>query len=339
LPCSGRTKNQRGGECGEGELGRWDFIIENENVMISLRFLNAPNPPHWSRVLFYLILASVFSFCLSTPRILNKISTNSLFKEDGWKATYQKADNLTATLSNFPKEKNAAKRVYRLTLPAVIIALGTPPPVTIYLIQLFLGLFLMFFFYKICLGFLTWQESLLLTIILPFLYYGRSAWVDLSGWFDTCAYFLIVLGLWTRIQPLKILLFLLAFWTDERALLCFPIVLIWENRDFILKSEWFNVVNLKTLVLCTSPLLYILGRIYLQNFYGLSTPSGDLGLASMKKTLANFSLAQISFFEGYWILIGLFLKEIWLTKRWGLLFLFLFLLINGLMDIFNAKNL
>jgi hypothetical protein len=26
LSCSGRAKNQRGGECGEGELGGWGFV-------------------------------------------------------------------------------------------------------------------------------------------------------------------------------------------------------------------------------------------------------------------------------------------------------------------------
>jgi hypothetical protein len=28
LSCSGRAKNQRGGECGEGELGGWGIVIQ-----------------------------------------------------------------------------------------------------------------------------------------------------------------------------------------------------------------------------------------------------------------------------------------------------------------------
>lgn len=282
--------------------------------------------PHWARVVFYLLLSATFSIFLSTPRILNKISDGSLFKDDGWNATFEKSENILAPLTQYPPENNAAKRVFRLTVPLIIFALGTPPPVVIYCIQLLLGLVLLFLFYKICLRFLHWRDSLFFALGLPFLYFGRSAWVDLSGWFDTFAFFFLLLGVYTKSWGWKTILFAAAFWTDERAILAFPALLLWENRIPLFNSNWAGLVSKYNALLVLPALLYFIGRAILALHCGLETPRADAGFPVLGKTLLTFGLAEISFFEGFWICIFLLVVTLIEDKKHLLLFLCLSLI-------------
>lgn len=269
-------------------------------------------------VICAVIISSALSFFLCTPRILQQINKGSLFKSEAWSATYFKAKQLIVGLKQFDENSHAAKREFRMTIPILIKVLNYPPPSIIYCLQICVGFLLFLLFFKICEHLFPWDISLILTASLPFLYFGRSAWVDIGGWFDTFAYFFILMGIWLKPPVAKGLFFFLAFWTDERAILAFPVVLLWENRAYLFYGQWKQILNLNNLFFGGLLSLYFILRGLLHYLFGLSTPTADLGAPNFSKTLATFSLSQISFFEGFWLIVFITMGLLVGHKKWWL---------------------
>jgi hypothetical protein len=269
-------------------------------------------------LLILVCIASLVSITINTPWLIHRYKEGTLFRDKGWEATYFKAEHLSHGLQKFAENSNAAKREFRLTIPALIKVLGHPPPWKVYCLQIAVGLLIFVVFFKLCESLFDWDVSLLFTLALPFLYFGRSAWVDLSGWFDTFAYFFILLGIWVKPTAAKGLFFFLAFWTDERAILAFPVVLLWENRAYLFYGQWKQMLNLNNLFFGGLLSLYFILRGLLHYFFCLTTPTADLGAPNFSKTLATFSLSQISFFEGFWLIVFITMGLLLAHKKWWL---------------------
>jgi hypothetical protein len=281
------------------------------------------------RPIIYIVVACCISFLVSMPRLFYCASAGELFAIGAWEAMYKKADDLTATLKEYPPESNAAKRVFRLTIPVFLKLTGKPSPAVVYGFQLLLGIAVIYLFYLLCLSLIPKRESLLLSLYLPFLYFGRSAWVDIYSWFDTFAFFFILSGMFSRNYLLKILFFFAAFWTDERALLAFPAVILWEIRNEIFNRNLLLVIwNRKTLFL-TIPVFFYAGiRLFLEANFGMGTPHADVSLSTISKTISTFNIAEISFYEGFWLIIVLGIWRLIALKQVIPLFLLLLVFLS-----------
>jgi hypothetical protein len=274
-----------------------------------------------------LLSACILSFLLAMPRLFFYMKEGTAFKFGAWEAMYKKANDLTDNLDEYPPTSNAAKRVFRLTMPLAMKLTGKPPAWAIYCFQLGIGFLLLYLFYLFGKRFFSPTDSLIIAATLPFLYYGRSMWVDIYSWFDTFAYFFLFLGIYFRQNPLKWLCFFAAFWTDERALLAYPVFLLWENRDFIIAGSLKKLLNRNTFLLMIPVFGYSILRIYLGWKFNMQTPSADASLLTVKNTISNFTVANLSFFEGFWLAIILMVWGFIRAKNHlGLIFIFLVLL-------------
>jgi hypothetical protein len=99
-------------------------------------------------------------------------------------------------------------------------------------------------------------------------------------------------------------------WTDERAFLTIPIVVLFHqfwNVDKNFKNDFAKLLhfNKKSIAVIGSMLCYILLRLYLSYSFGMKTPTSNnngVGVAVIIENIKLIVPGMLSFIEGFWIL-------------------------------------
>jgi len=259
---------------------------------------------------YYIYVVVLIAWVLACPH-----SRPGNFQNDIWNSVMLKSRDLTNTLSQFPSYSNAAKKVFRLTVP-LVIKLFHLKPVGVLIIQYILGFLLIIFSYKLSLRIL--KDAVSATFIsmgILFTFFGSISFCDMStAWFDGWSYFFLVMALFQR-NIFSIFFFAtLAAWNDERAFIALPIVLLFHqiNKDGITKYNFKELLllNSKSMAVLTAIVGYIALRFYLQFQFGMHTPAGDgaaVGLSILKQDLYLLPIGMWTFLEGFWILFLLFI--------------------------------
>ncbi|WP_128544335.1 hypothetical protein [Larkinella soli] len=251
-----------------------------------------------------------YSFCSHT-------SFHPEFKdfEYNWTALYQQIqDPFSVHLHKITSHQS--KRTFRLTP----IFLGKISPfktalgkiITLFAIQHLLGL-LFFYLFAHLIYSITKDAlfSFLCTLGTSLFYLGNAFFWDTYGWFDGFAYFLLLAGMIGIVNKKYFLTFILlsfAYWTDERAIIISPCLLLWDlmyhynfpqNKDSIKISPF-------AILYPFSLMIYISARQFLSFTYDMHTPMGFNALVGPKMILINMQampFSLIGVFEGYWIFI------------------------------------
>ena len=205
----------------------------------------------------------------------------------------------------------AGKRQFRLLIP--MLGYLTNLDVTDFiLIQALLGLvFIYYLIFVLSAQFkFSGYDSFLTTICLSQTYFIQSSILDIWPFFDFIAYFAMTIILFSQNKLIIFILFLAAYFIDERALLGSIGVLLGsfviENKDNI---KLKNILNMKFYIFVFSVLVYFLIRIILVRYFNFKTNTGQLlrGKLAIFETWKWFKIAFVTTYKSFIFIIPVFL--------------------------------
>lgn len=271
------------------------------------------------KLVFFCIACVLF---FAAPRLFTQ--GMELFDTEWWQVVVRKSNDLTDNLSDIDPSHHAAKKVFRLTVPFIAMVLHLNP-LGIYLVQFLAGSILLAIIYKLILR--DSKDSVVATLIVlgtTFVYFGKACFVDVLSTFDGFSFLFIVLAMYARKTPWIFLFSLMAAWNDERAFISLLLVFLYHQHKVV--NEFKFNFNKATIALFMVAVTYLTSRLLLSNFANMHTPTGGVGTDVFFYNIPNLGLGIWTSFEGYWILILLFLFILY-NQRKKLLFFFYLLLI------------
>ncbi|MFC2176277.1 hypothetical protein ACFLR1_04850 [Bacteroidota bacterium] len=199
-----------------------------------------------------------------------------------WSAIEIKKQNLTDNLDMFEPHSGEAKYVFRLTVPAVM-RLFQLSKLQMYCVQFFLGFGVFILWASLSFSIFTnYKDTLISTLALACVYYGKSFLINPDSPVETVSYFLILWCIFFRDKSWLLAIGLIAlFFNDERGILAYPIIgltiMFWhDNQKHNSLRQWIRTPALWTLVLMFS--LGCLIRLFLQETFEMATPINEGGV-------------------------------------------------------------
>jgi len=278
------------------------------------------------------------SIMLASPRI--HMMNEYVNSDTGlWTVIIRKSNHLTDPLKDLPQSSHAAKKKLRLTVPIIAKCLNLNAW-TIYLLQVILGFFSIFFFLSVIYPISNDKLlAFLSTASFAFIFAGKCAFIDIAGHLDAWPFFFALLALFTRFRLLQLICCLAIIWSDERGyilsgLTVFTLFII-ENFNATVKNEKSKVNYWAFISLSAIPISIGI-RNYLTSNYNLGTnyldPANDVGLDLFFTQIEQrFFISSLIQFEGFWILFFTAIAVLLRHKKYILTALFAgFLLVNTL---------
>jgi hypothetical protein len=225
-----------------------------------------------------------------------------------------------------PKEysdmSHNSKLAFRLTVPVIAHVLHVDR-IGCFVIQAIC--FIILFYTLLSLAYSVTQDKITSLLILggiAFMFVGNVLVSDLRAIFDVVAFCFMALTMLSRNFFFILGYALLAYFTDERALVASGLIFIW----FIIRDLPLTSFTLQDLMKLKSPaiavvfswLLYFLLRWSLGHYFGLKTSDGGTNMLS--KQLNNILFGAWTGLEGFWVIVGLGCILLYL-KRYYLLLL------------------
>lgn len=249
---------------------------------------------------------------------------------DAWTFVHNQADNLL-----HPKEigygvfsrRNAV--IYRWTLPFLSFITGHNIILILFL-QALLGLGNIYLIARY-----VYAQSndkvtaCLFALAFSNIFIGSWAFVDIHGYGDTFAYSFLLIAVLARSRALASVFLMLAFFTDERAVVAGGYVLLWwmltkayETGDFRFKTLIKNAFLGKSQIVWMSWILYFALRYYIGKSYFPNHRYTYDWAPIMLKDLNRYGLGSSlwTVFEGMWLIIGAGVLALCLTRKYALLF-------------------
>ncbi|KQS27953.1 hypothetical protein ASG33_16260 [Dyadobacter sp. Leaf189] len=258
----------------------------------------------------------VFVFLTTFPKYVELLSDPNLAKTYSY--YFKKiADPLQPT-NELSTDTHGSKVVFRLTVPLIGKSLGLDVEKSgsnmmwLYIIQSALLYPFIYILVHVCLRFADQISSWTFVWACACTYLCKAFFWDYDFWFDGYAYFFILSAIYFR-NPLLIFMALqLAFWTDERAVIALPGIVLFH----LLQLNNFNIPGPKMELLkqLFKPQIYVcvlaiiaygLARMLLTVQFDLHTPLGKnegVSPALIPFQIENRFLGVFLSFEGLWIL-------------------------------------
>jgi hypothetical protein len=149
------------------------------------------------------------------------------------------------------------------------------------------------------------------------IYAGKAAFLQLGGFFDAFAYFFLTVAIAFRNPLLIAVTVLAASFTDERAMVIAPLVLVyWAVRNH--KAEGPNWFTAQSVAVVAALVAAVVIRLVLMLGYGLHIPVGtgkDAGFDVLLRTLPSFQYEFPHVLAGLW-LWPLFACILLVRARW-----------------------
>ena len=277
-------------------------------------------------VLQLTILLVLMSLFLAAPKYdlwIKDVNATKSYKEVGnlkdnikyhWDVVMMKSRNLTDPLNQIDQKTHARNTVFRLTIP-LIIKIFHLTPVTTYILQFLIGIFLIYLLYQLAFSILGDPVSAtFLTTGLAFIYFGRCAFVDVFTQFDGWAYFFLIAAMVVRNPFLIFALSTMAVWADERAGFALSIVFLFHHLDFkesksITFKNLFRL-NFSSFSVIVALLCYFALRYYLSVRYDMHysmAAVGGLPVFLMRLKGGYVEAGIWTFLEGFWLLVIFYL--------------------------------
>jgi hypothetical protein len=251
-----------------------------------------------------------------------------------WDVTMLKSKDLTNNLSHIAPDSFLAKKVFRLTVP-VTIKLFHLNRIGVLAIQFVLGILFLLYAYKLTKR--VFKDAVSATFLvagLVFLYCGRTCFTELSyTWFDGWAYFFLLMALYNKNIFPVFLFATLAAWTDERAFIALPIVILFHqinsNKPHRFKFKGLIGLNPSSIAVIAAMGGYIGLRLFLASAYNMHTPKelANSGVLERNIIHTSFGFGAYTFLEGFWLLFPLLLFFAYKSKH----YLFLILVLGSIL--------
>lgn len=242
-------------------------------------------------------------------------------------AKIDRRDHLLSSVQDrYPAYYHMAKTEFRLTPPLLFKLAGITAKPAAYVLQLALGL--VFFATAARLFHEITEDPVLtpaLTLALGLIYTGFAFVVDVEGFLDPFGWAFLALCLDRRLQRLIPLFALLAFFTDERAVIAAGLLTVWYQLDRRGEPGAFALLKptRSTLLLLLGLLLYGALRMTLVAGFGFKNQTAGTGLEILRFTLPLADQTLWQMLEGFWLFVALALAGLWRERRDRLLLLLL----------------
>jgi|GEM_PF-2503357 len=227
--------------------------------------------------------------------------------------------------TKYPVLSHMANTELRLTVPVIARLTGTRSKIVIFCIQEVLGIG--FLIITCLLSYRLTKDKIiaaLITLSIGFIYAGKAAFVDIEGLTDSFAYFFLILALFTRSKPLIVISSLLAYFTDERALIASSLVAIFYFVEFLDlnpgKLSFYSFIKARVFYILLGWILYFTIRFILFKLYGLKNPASGVVTPDLRQ------LGYIFWdgLQGFWLLVVFGLIYLIIEKRFFILSLLIF---------------
>jgi hypothetical protein len=274
------------------------------------------------------VLAILLSLFISFPRISFFLGNDPQIVSNWSIIRSQARDPLSMSADQLANQaSHASKLAFRLTVPMIVRVLHIDWPGVLAL-QFCLGVALLFLAGKIALDLFGDRIVAVATIFgVSAIYAGKAAFLQLGGFFDAFAYFFLTLAIAFRNPVLIAIAVLAASFTDERAMVIAPLVLVyWAVRSQ--KAEGPNWFTAQSVAVVAALVAAVVIRLVLMLGYGLHIPVGtgkDAGFDVLLWTLPRFQYEFPHVLAGLW-LWPLFACILLVRARWWMT---LFLMVGG----------
>jgi hypothetical protein len=217
---------------------------------------------------------------------------------------------------DYSAQSHFSKLAFRLTVPVIANVLHLQRLGCFVIDYLF---FILMFYLLLLLSFQITQDRIAATLItfgFAFMFVGNVLVSDVRALFDCAAFALMLLVMVNRNFFLIILFALLAFFTDERALITSSLIALWFMvRDS--KEQLTLKFNSSFIALVCSWIFYFILRYLLGFYFGLKTESG--WTMDFAKQLDCLFFGLWTGLEGFWIPVVVALILLCLKRNFILL--------------------
>lgn len=226
----------------------------------------------------------------------------------GWEVVMQKSQNLTSNLEQLSPGLWLSKKVFRLTIPVFIRLLNLSPAIVV-LCQIAAGYLTYVLSYKLSFRILKDPvQATFLTAGITFIYFGRAAYFEYDYcWFDAFSYMFILLAMLNTRPAIVFLFSSMAAWNDERGFIAISIVLLFHlfstQNDSKLRFLRSIKPNPTVWAVFFAGLLYICVRWFLSSQFDMHTPTNGANFQVFTRTYYYLLIGNLTFFEGFWVLI------------------------------------
>ena len=250
------------------------------------------------------MLAILLSLFISFPRISFFLGNDSQIVNYWPIIEFQARDPLSMSdyqLAN--QASHASKVAFRLTVPMVVRVLHIDWRGALAL-QFCVGVALLFLAGKIALDLFGDRIVAVATIFgVSAIYAGKAAFLQLGGTCDAFAFFFLTMAVAFRNPLLMAITLLAASFTDERAMVVAPLVLVyWAVRTQ--KADGPNWFTAQSAAVVIALVVAIVVRLMLMFGYGLHIPIGvgkDAGFDVLLRTLPSFQSEFPHVLAGLWL--------------------------------------
>ncbi len=275
------------------------------------RILSGPGW-RWKALLIVLAISLFRAFpsydALATP-----------FVETTWRNALLKVDHPMADMARlFPPESHESKLTLRLAVPlfAHILHLDETG---LLIFSFIAGALLLYVVIALAAKLGAGRKAALFTSLsVACAWAGEAGFHELrGGFYDGPALCLLLLAMWSDLAPVAGLCVFLAAWTDERALIASPFVILLSiassKRGFVPA-----LLTAKPIAVVVAWLAYLAVRIILINAYSLSIATGGVGLAVLAEQTNMIPLGIWTGLSGAWIFVTTGIAAAFEQKRRGL---------------------
>ena len=216
------------------------------------------------------------------------------------------------TFNGLSTDGHAGKMACRITVPLLMNILHLPP-VYVFLLQFIFGILMYFviisLLYRITDDFVV---TVLLSLGLSCTYFGSAFMNDFRPYLDSFSYGILILMFIASNNFFIVLLTIAGAFNDERFILALPIVILWhfcQKQEIKPSTSWLTILHLslknkKILSILAGLFFYFFIRLFISQYYHMTTPTTSIGLDALAFTARN-GFVMIGFIS-VWSHFGLF---------------------------------
>lgn len=241
----------------------------------------------------------------------------------------QKVDrknHLLNTVSDkYEASSHMAKTEFRLTPPLLAKVFFIETSAGIYFLQVIAG-FLFFVLLHHLLYSLIPNYFIVFTGLLSFgfIYPGYSFIAEMEGFFDSFAFFFLLITLLDINLIFLATALFLAYFTDERSIFAsFLILFYWQYKSHTQSNKNFYIPSKQAYIIMLTLFLYLITRWILINYFGFKNQFA--GTNTLFYTINYAGIALWQAFEGFWLLVALAVYILWKQKKIGIALVFILL--------------
>lgn len=252
---------------------------------------------------FYVYI--LVSFCVGLD-LLFVFPKHFAFYSDAWDVVLLKSQHLTDSLTHIWYGSYLSKKVFRLTVP-LIIKIFHMNELSVKIMQYALGITLLVHVYKIALN--IFKDGVSATFVVvgtTFTYFGRTSFMEFEyATFDGWAYCFLILALYFRNRPSIFLFASAAAWTDERAFIILPALMLFhqirdiENSDFGRKR--LLSMNSSSATVLGAMIGYLALRQFLGIYFHMVMLHGEIGFKVFRYNGIYFPVGIGTFLVCFWL--------------------------------------